>query len=78
MSPKSLLHHIGIKPIRKKCLSEQFQNKKNFTGQEKNSLAHNSDIMSVQAIDMLFTDEKKAIETLGDNFDRLANSMDML
>ena len=34
--------------------------------------------MPVQTIDLLFSDEPMALETLGSNFDRLANSMDRI
>jgi hypothetical protein len=65
MSPKPLLHRLGIRPNRKASA----------IGHTENSPV---DVMAAEVIDALFKDEATALRTLGSNFDRLANSMERI
>jgi hypothetical protein len=78
VSPKPFLHRLGIKPKRKRKLSDQFPEEVEVVGDKEYVPEENSDIMAVQTMDLLFADEKTAIETLSSNFNRLANSMERL
>ena len=78
MSPKPFLHRLGIKPNRKRHFSNQYQEKIEAATCGQNPINEDSDIMSAQTMDLLFADERMAVETLGSNFDRLANSMERL
>ncbi len=68
------LHELGIKPNRK---GKSFRQSQYTTGPLPSSEASQPpDMMSAEQINPLFIDEQLAIETLGSNFDRLANSME--
>jgi hypothetical protein len=76
VSPKAFLHELGIKPNRKGKYSARYQQ---IIGQLPAKEANQgTDIMSVEEMNPLFIDEEIAVETLGGNFDRLANSMERL
>jgi hypothetical protein len=66
MSPKSMLHEIGIRPNRKQ--------RAEIEAQEGDSV----DVMSAQVIDSLFTDEQTALTILGSNLDRVASSIEKI
>jgi hypothetical protein len=76
VSPKAFLHELGIKPIRRGHFSAHSQKILDSAYPLQNACDYDAGSMSVEAMNALFTDERIAAETLGSNFDRLANSME--
>lgn len=76
MSAKSFLHNLGIKPNRKGRHSARYR--QIIEQLPSKDVDQVGDIMNAEEMNPHFIDEEIAIETLGGNFDRLANSMERL
>jgi hypothetical protein len=74
VSPKSFLHELGIKPIRKGKFSARYR--KIIAELPAKEGGQVDDVMGIAEMNPLFVDEEIAVETLRGNFDRLANSME--
>ena len=87
MSPASFLHRLGIQPNQSDDISSHFNEAvevmkckwskagKDFGGRD---FGTPPDTMSAELMNLWFTDEQMAAETLGSNFDRLVSSMERL